>query len=72
MHNCFLTMAYDNDYDRFNFDEKVIVIVNGHSLEKIFKIIKTNNISDNKRLQTTTVDYKRLFNGLILTGVAPL
>ena len=27
-------MACDNDYDRFNFDEKVIVIVNTHSLEK--------------------------------------
>ena len=27
-------MAYDNDYDRFNFDEKVIVIVNGQSIEK--------------------------------------
>jgi hypothetical protein len=65
-------MAYDNDYDRFNFDEKVIVIVNGHSIEKIFKIIKTNNISDSKRLQTTTVDYKRLINGFILTGVALL
>ena len=72
MHNCFVTMAYDNDYDRFNFDEKVIVIVNGHSLEKIFKIIKTNNISDNKRQQTTTVDYKRLFNGFVLTGFASL
>ena len=59
-------MAYDNDYDRFNFDEKVIVIVNGHSIEKIFKIIKTNNISDSKRQQTTTVDYKRLINGLVL------
>ena len=65
-------MAYDNDYDRFNFDEKVIVIVNGHSIEKIFKIIKTNNISDSKRQQTITVDYKRLFNGSILTGVASL
>ena len=65
-------MAYDNDYDRFNFDEKVIVIVNGHSLEKIFKIIKTNNISDSKRQQTITVDYKRLFNGLVLTRVASL
>ena len=72
MHNCFLTMAYDNDYDRFNFDEKVIVIVNGHSLEKIFKIIKTNNISDNKRQQTTTVDYKRLINGFILTEFSSL
>jgi len=25
-----------------------------------------NNISDGKRQQTTTVDYKRLFNGLVL------
>ena len=65
-------MAYDNDYDRFNFDEKVIVIVNGHSIEKIFKIIKTNNISDSKRQQTTTVDNKRLFNDLILTRIASL
>jgi hypothetical protein len=30
-------MAYDNDYDRFNFDEKLIVIVNGHSLEKTIR-----------------------------------
>ena len=56
-------MAYDNDYDRFNFDEKVIVIVNIYSLGKIFKIIKTNNIPDSKRQQTTTVDNKRLING---------
>ena len=65
-------MAYDNDYDRFNFDEKVIVIVNGRSFEKIYKIIKTNNISDSKRQQTTTVDYKRLFNDLVLTRIALL
>ena len=65
-------MACDNDYDRFNFDEKVIVIVNGRSFEKIYKIIKTNNIPDSKRQQTTTVDYKRLINGFILTGVASL
>ena len=63
MHNCFLTMAYDNDYDHFNFDKKVIVIVNIYSLGKIFKIIKTNNIPDSKRQQTTTVDNKRLING---------
>jgi translation elongation factor P/translation initiation factor 5A len=65
-------MACDNDYDRFNFDEKVIVIVNGHSFERIYKIIKINNIPDSKRQQTTTVDYKRLFNGLVLTRVASL
>ena len=56
-------MACDNDYDRFNFDEKVIVIVNGRSFERIYKIIKTNNIPDSKRQQTITVDYKRLING---------
>ena len=65
-------MAYDYDYDHFNFNEKVIFIVNGPSLEKNFKMIKTNNISDSKRQQTTTVDYKRLINGFILTGVALL
>ena len=27
-------------------------------------------IPDSKRQQTTTVDYKRLFNGFILTGFA--
>ena len=32
----------------------------------------TNAISDNKRQQTTTVDYKRLINGLVLTGFASL
>ena len=31
-----------------------------------------NKISDNKRQQTTTVDYKRLFNGLFLTSVVSL
>ena len=29
-------------------------------------------ISDSKRQQTTTVDYKRLINGLVLTGFAIL
>ena len=65
-------MANDNDYGRFNFDEKVTAIVNGHSLERIYKIIKTNNIPDSKRQQTTTVDNKCLINGFILTGVASL
>ena len=32
----------------------------------------TNNLSDNKRQQTTTVDYKRLINGLVLTDGFPL
>jgi len=65
-------MVYDNDYDHFNLDEKVIIIVNTHSLEKIFKIIKTNNIPDSKRQQTTTVDNKCLFNGFIFKGDASL
>ena len=30
------------------------------------------NISDSKRQQTTTVDNKRLFNGLVLTSVVTL
>ena len=34
--------------------------------------LKTSNISDNKRQQTTTVDNKRLINGLVLTRVASL
>ena len=56
-------MAYDNDYDHLDLGEKVIVIVCGHSLRRFVKIIKTNNIPDSKRQQTTTVDYKRLING---------
>jgi hypothetical protein len=28
----------------------------------------TNNLSDSKRQQTTTVDNKRLINGLVLTN----
>jgi hypothetical protein len=31
-----------------------------------------NNKPDSKRQQTTTVDNKRLFNGLVLTGFASL
>jgi len=31
-----------------------------------------SNISDSKRQQTTTVDYKRLINGLVLTSVVTL
>ena len=31
-----------------------------------------NIISDSKRQQTTTVDYKRLINGFVLTGFASL
>ena len=56
-------MAYDNDYDYLDLGEKVIVIVSSHSLGKFVKIIKTNDLPDSKRLQTITVDYKRLFNG---------
>jgi hypothetical protein len=32
----------------------------------------TWNLSDSKRQQTTTVDYKRLFNGFVLVGFAIL
>ena len=32
----------------------------------------TNNIPDSKRQQTTTVDNKRLINGLVLTSVITL
>jgi hypothetical protein len=39
--------------------------------EKLNQLI-TNNISDSKRQQTTTVDYKRLINGLVLTSVVTL
>ena len=48
----------------------------GISYEKyifnIKELLKTNTLSDSKRQQTTTVDNKRLFNGLLLTRVAPL
>ena len=39
--------------------------------EKLNQLI-TSNISDSKRQQTTTVDYKRLINGLVLTSVVTL
>ena len=35
-------------------------------------VLIINNKPDNKRQQTTTVDYKRLINGLVLTGFASL
>ena len=35
-------------------------------------ILKTNIISDSKRQQTTTVDYKRLINGYFLTNFVTL
>jgi hypothetical protein len=35
-------------------------------------VLYINDISDSKRQQTTTVDYKRLFNGLLLTDVFSL
>ena len=34
--------------------------------------LQTNNISDNKRQQTFTFDYKRLINGFVLTGLVSL
>jgi len=34
--------------------------------------LKISNISDSKRQQTTTVDYKRLINGFVLTIVFTL
>ena len=39
---------------------------------KNFNYLISNNISDSKRQQTTTVDYKRLINGLVLTRFASL
>ena len=48
----------------------------GISYEKyifnIKELLKTNNLSDSKRQQTTTVDNKRLINGFILTRIASL
>ena len=35
-------------------------------------LLYANNIPDSKRQQTTTVDYKRLFNGLLLTNAVSL
>ena len=32
-----------------------------------FLVLIFNNLSDNKRQQTVTVDYKRLLNGFVLT-----
>ena len=40
-------------------------------MEKLNQLI-IRNISDSKRQQTTTVDNKRLFNGLVLTRVVTL
>ena len=37
---------------------------------RILLILK--NLPDSKRQQTITVDYKRLFNGFVLTGFAIL
>ncbi len=34
------------------------------------KSLNYNKISDNKRQQTTAVDYKRLINGFVLVGFA--
>ena len=36
------------------------------------KSLNYSKISDNKRQQTTAVDYKRLINSLVLTGFASL
>jgi hypothetical protein len=41
-----------------------------YSVEDFLLII--NNIFDSKRQQTTAVDNKRLFNGLVLTRLASL
>ena len=40
-------------------------------MEKLNQLI-INNIPDSKRQQTTTVDNKRLINGLVLTSVITL
>ena len=41
-------------------------------LPVFFILLIIKNISDSKRQQTTTVDYKRLFNGFFLTRIASL
>ena len=39
-----------------------------HFKQERTKMLINCNLSDNKRQQTTTVDYKRLINGLFLTN----
>ena len=41
-------------------------------LHKIISYLKINNLSDSKRQQTFTVDYKRLINGFFLGSVVSL
>ena len=41
-------------------------------LKKICIMLCSNTITDSKRQQTTTVDYKRLFNGFFLTNIVIL
>ena len=50
----------------------VMVIVNSHSPTDSSKQVYFNSLPDNKRRQTTTVDDKRLINGLILAEFAIL
>ncbi len=56
----------------FNEVGMVMVVVNSHSPTDLSKQVYINNLPDNKRQQTTTVDNKRLINGLILAEFAIL
>jgi hypothetical protein len=57
-----MNVAYNKNYKSLHFLIK----------QETTKTLNNCNISDNKRQQTITVDYKRLFNGLLLTDSVSL
>jgi hypothetical protein len=73
----FLLSGKDNNIRHIIKNEKTVAVVR-HPYQlgcravvprqprKIQSTLKTNNLSDSKRQQTITVDYKRLINGLVL------
>jgi len=56
----------------FNEVGMVMVVVNSHSPTDLSKQVYINSLPDSKRQQTTTVDNKRLINGLFLAEFAIL
>ena len=49
-----------------------VMLIGRPGAEPEIKTFNNNKKADSKRQQTTTVDYKRLINGLVLTSVVTL
>ena len=66
---CFVKWVLTGFWNRTHFG---LQVKGRKKLKGQYLVLIFSNLSDSKRQQTTTVDYKRLFNGFFLTSVVVL